>query len=103
MSRKSKSKKNGIPPINAKHTVSVIEEFIRTRVFEAKVDGVIIGVSGGIDSAVVLTLAVRALGSEKVNGYFLQNKNSSPDNIKDVLEYCKTLKVNITKMKMVKI
>ena len=97
MSKNSKSK-NGIPPINAEHTVSVIEQFIRTRVSEAKVDGVIIGVSGGIDSAVVLTLAVRALGSEKVNGYFLQNKNSSPDNIKDVLEYCKTLKVNLKKI-----
>ncbi len=87
-----------IPTLNSEHTSKVIEEFIRTRVSEANADGVVIGISGGIDSTVVLTLAVRALGYEKVSAFFLRNKNSSPDDIKDIQEYCRSLRVNLTEI-----
>ena len=48
--------------------LDILTNFIRTRVSEANSDGVILGLSGGIDSAVTLSLAVKALGSEKVAG-----------------------------------
>ena len=38
-----------------------IGSFIKTIVKNAKVDGVVIGVSGGIDSSVTLTLCAQAL------------------------------------------
>lgn len=41
--------------------------------------GAVIGISGGIDSSVTLALAVRALGSEKVLGIMLPEKDSSPE------------------------
>jgi len=41
-----------------------IEEFIKTNT--STVNGAVVGVSGGLDSAVVATLCVRALGKDKV-------------------------------------
>jgi NAD+ synthase len=40
--------------------------------------GIIVGLSGGIDSAVVVSLAVEALGKEKVTGLILPEKESNP-------------------------
>ncbi len=46
-------------------------DFIRSYVEHAKADGVVLGVSGGIDSAVCLGLAVEALGQNKVFGLWM--------------------------------
>ena len=48
-----------------------IAAFIKTKVKEAKSDGAVIGVSGGIDSAVAAYLAVEALGSRRVMGVIM--------------------------------
>jgi NAD+ synthase len=98
MSKKKQEFSAKIPALNSQHTSKIIEEFIARRVIEAKCKGVVLGISGGIDSAVVLTLAVRALGHKKVSAFFLQNKNSSPDDIQDIQDYCESLKVNLTKI-----
>ena len=47
-------------------TLKIIEKFIQTRVKEARVKGVVIGLSGGVDSATTLALAVSALGCDNV-------------------------------------
>ncbi len=52
--------------------------FIRTQTAEMKRDGAVIGISGGIDSAVSLTLCVRALGKSNVLGLILPEKESNP-------------------------
>lgn len=43
--------------------------------------GAVIGISGGIDSSVVLALTARAIGKENVVGVLLPEKDSSPDSI----------------------
>lgn len=52
-----------------------IEQAIREYVDNAKVKGVVIGLSGGIDSSVVAAITVRALGKDKVLGLILPNSN----------------------------
>ena len=52
-------------------TQKIIEKFIQTRVKEAGATGVVIGLSGGVDSATTLALAVSALGSENVTGLIM--------------------------------
>lgn len=42
--------------------------------------GAVVGLSGGVDSSVVLALCARALGPERVVALLLQEKESSPDN-----------------------
>jgi NAD+ synthase len=48
--------------------VQKISEFISDCVSQASANGVVVGLSGGIDSAVVTSLAVRALGRKRVIG-----------------------------------
>ena len=52
-------------------TLDIVTNFIKTRVSDANSGGVILGLSGGIDSAVTLSLAVKALGSDKVTGLIM--------------------------------
>ncbi len=53
----------------------VIEEFIKTYVKNTGMKGVVLGLSGGIDSAVTAVLCKKALGKENVKCVFL------PDNV----------------------
>ncbi|MFN2220453.1 MAG: NAD(+) synthase, partial [Anaerolineae bacterium] len=62
-----------------------IEEFIRDQVDAFKRDGVVVAMSGGLDSTVVASLAARALGAEKVKALLLPERDSSPDSKTDAL------------------
>jgi NAD+ synthase (glutamine-hydrolysing) len=55
---------------------------------------VVLGLSGGIDSAVVATIAVDALGSERVFGISLPSKYSSLHSKSDAAELAKNLGIN---------
>lgn len=54
--------------LDRKSTEESIENFISDSVEKSKRDGVVLGISGGLDSACVAALAARALGAEKVLG-----------------------------------
>ncbi len=51
------------------------------------------GISGGIDSALTLTIAVDAIGSENVLGVLMPSKYTSKESIDCALELCKNLNV----------
>lgn len=57
----------------------MICRFIRHRVAIAKASGVVVGISGGIDSAVVAALCVRALGKGKVLGLLMPDDRPEPE------------------------
>ena len=61
-----------------------IVDFIRTKTEEAGVNGVVVGLSGGIDSALTAYLAVEALGKENVLGVHLPETGFTP--AEDVLD-----------------
>ena len=44
-----------------------------------KKSGAVVGISGGLDSSVVLALCAKALGSKRVVGVMMPEKDSSPD------------------------
>ncbi len=53
--------------------------FMREQVRAFRRGGAVVGISGGIDSSVVLALAVRAFGADKVIGISMPEKESSSD------------------------
>jgi NAD+ synthase len=72
----------------------VLERFIRNRVEDAGLSGVVVGVSGGVDSAVAAYLAVSALGPENVTGLLLPFRTSSPESKEDALLVAGDLGIN---------
>jgi NAD+ synthase len=64
-----------------------------TVVHQFKKDGIVIGVSGGVDSAVIAALAVDALGPDRVYGLILPEKESAPSSRQLGIDLCKTLKI----------
>jgi NAD+ synthase len=54
----------------------------KSRIF----NGVVLGLSGGVDSAIVATIAADALGSDKVLSVRLPSKYSSEDSLKDAAD-----------------
>ena len=59
---------NEIPKIDVEKTKNDIVEFVQNKVSEANADGLVIGLSGGIDSTVAAFLACEAVGKENVFG-----------------------------------
>lgn len=66
--------------IDAPAVAQEIEQAIRAQVFGTlRRRGAVVGISGGIDSSVVSTLCVRALGKDKVLGLFMPERDTSDD------------------------
>ena len=63
--------------LDYKETTDTICGFIADQVVINNARGLIIGVSGGLDSAVGAFLGVKALGPAKVHGLFLSEKGIS--------------------------
>ncbi len=74
-----------------------IQEWIKNYISSAKADGVVIGLSGGIDSSVVASLCVRALGKEKVLGVSLPCE-SNPQDFEDAKLIANQLGIEIIKI-----
>jgi len=65
--------------IDPAYEVDQVADFLKAAVRGVpKRDGIMVGISGGIDSAVVAHLAVRAVGPENVMGLILPEKESNP-------------------------
>lgn len=62
---------NEIPKIDVEKTKNDIVEFVQNKVSEANADGLVVGLSGGIDSTVAAFLACEAVGKENVFGVVL--------------------------------
>jgi len=75
--------------INHDTVIKKIVNFIRRKIKESKVKGVILGISGGVDSATTACLAVKALGKEKVFGLIMPYYKNQE--IKDAILVCNNL------------
>ena len=65
--------------INPESETEEITEFVREMTLKKfRRKGVIVGLSGGIDSAVIAELSVRALGRQRVLGLLLPERESNP-------------------------
>src|SRR5690349_8735279 len=65
--------------INAQETAATIENAIRREVADLRKRGIVVGLSGGIDSSVVTALCARALGPSRVQVLLMPERDSSSD------------------------
>ncbi len=70
-------------PMPLHHLETLLTGFLREELGKAGFTKGIIGVSGGIDSAVVLLLAARALGPQNVLAVLMPYRSSSPASVED--------------------
>jgi NAD+ synthase len=66
------------PEVEVQKIVMEIREALKSRL---KKRGTVVGISGGIDSSVVMALCVKAVGSEKVLGIMMPEKDSTSDSL----------------------
>jgi NAD+ synthase len=65
-----------------------IEQMIRYAYWTSGCKGIVVGMSGGVDSAVAATFCCQAIGGEKVLGLSLPSSVSNPADIKDAASLC---------------
>jgi NAD+ synthase len=76
--------------LDARHETERIVDKLRQDIFETlKRRGGVMGISGGIDSAVVLALAVQAMGPDKLITLLLPEQESSPDSARLARDVCR--------------
>jgi NAD+ synthase len=71
-----------------------VEQMIRYAFWNTGCKGIVVGLSGGIDSAVAAAFCCRAVGPAHVLGLSLPSSVSNPDDIRDARELCSLLKMS---------
>ncbi|MDE3064959.1 MAG: NAD+ synthase [Acidobacteriota bacterium] len=72
--------------------VTGTRDYLRKNGFRSAV----LGLSGGVDSSLVATIAVDAVGSRAVHGLAMPSRYSSPHSIEDALELGRRLDIEVT-------
>ena len=79
--------------INPEKVALSLENFIREYTEKLEREGAILGLSGGIDSAVIAALCVRSLGPEKTLALIMPEKDSKKEHTKDALNFARELNI----------
>lgn len=74
--------------------ITLIHRFLTEQLQETGLTGFVIGLSGGIDSALSASLAVDAVGEDKVIGVIMPYRSSSPASKTDALRLVKRLRID---------
>ena len=80
--------------INCNKIEYKIKDFIAEAIEKSGLEGAVVAVSGGIDSAVTLDLTVKALGADRVTAVTMPERDVTPErDIMDVMQHCERLGV----------
>ena len=74
--------------------------FVRRVMRKAGHGRVVLGLSGGVDSALVAALCAEAMGPENVLAVFLPYRTSSPDSLEDAVEMARLLRLRSRKFEI---
>jgi len=83
-----------LPPLNCAIAADALTFFLRREVERAGFEGVVLGLSGGVDSALVAYLAARAIGPKRVTGLLMPYRSSSKASVTDARKIVKVLGIH---------
>ncbi len=83
-----------IPEIDTERETGGICSFISGFIEKRRADGLVLGLSGGLDSSVVAALAVRSLGPERVHGLMLPERDSASSSLDDARVHAESLGID---------
>ena len=97
------SERAPLPQIEPAQAIEVIVGFIREQMTQAGFERLVVGLSGGVDSATVAFLAARAMGAENLLAVRMPYRASSEASETDAMRVvtalgCRTERVDITPM-----
>jgi len=81
--------------VDCQKEVDRILNFIKTQAIAMRREGAVIGLSGGVDSAVSAELCARALGKEKILVLILPEQESNPQSKKFAIKQAKKAGINL--------
>lgn len=92
-----------LPAIDATQAIAVITGFIRAQLEQTGFERLVVGLSGGVDSATVAFLGAKVIGADNLLAVRMPYRSSSPDSETDALSVvaalgCQTERVEITPM-----
>jgi NAD+ synthase len=92
-----------LPQIEAPRAIEVIVSFIRGQMRQAGFERLVLGLSGGLDSATVAFLAARAVGADNLLAVLMPYRTSAPSSETDALRVvdalgCRSERVEISAM-----
>ena len=75
--------------------ITRIKDLIRQSLWASGAGGVVLGISGGVDSAVAAVLAAKAIGPEKVIGVNMPSASNTPADHADAEELCQKFGITL--------
>jgi NAD+ synthase len=82
--------------LNEALAVAALADFLRDGVENAGASGLVLGLSGGVDSALAAALATRALGADRVHAFFLPYRTSDSRSATDATAVAAKLGLALT-------
>ena len=80
--------------IDPEKVSNIIVGFLQKKSKEQNKDGIVLGLSGGVDSAVMAALAVKAVGASKVYALHLFDRDSQSKSLKHAQKIVEKLEIN---------
>lgn len=84
--------------LDTERTISLIRDFLAGKLSESGLDGYVVGLSGGIDSALSTTLATKAVGADRVFAVLMPYRTSSENSVTDALALIELLGLEYRKI-----
>lgn len=75
------------------NALEAISAFVQDHVADAGASGAVLGLSGGVDSALVAAIAARALGPKRLRAFFLPVERAPTGDLGDARDVARRLKV----------
>ncbi len=79
------------PQTNQEKTVETVSKFIKDKIDESKTDGLVIGLSGGLDSATAAYISLKTVDKNRILGLIMPSQTTAAEDIEDAVSVAEHL------------